>query len=188
MTERSPDYPIFNKLLGESAIAQTTESKSSVGMPNQEPKNDNSGFVAGGSLVVGGIAVWAVVAKLLERFGNSAIDARQQEINAKLEQQRQEVDEQKNLSKFFIDEAKRDSGTINETLDKTTKNLHEISQIFITRHLTDTKQLWDLYYEQKAELTAIKEELKIKNERLESIESFLRDIFKVLQMRERNNN
>jgi septal ring factor EnvC (AmiA/AmiB activator) len=97
------------------------------------------------------------------------------------------LEEQKKLSQFFIDRAKDDSKIVASTLDRTSNQLQEVSRTFVAKHLDDNKQLWDVVYDQKAEIAAIKDELARINENLLTVQSTLKDIFTVLKMKERQN-
>ncbi len=156
-----------------------------------ENSNKPSAIVEGGGIVLGGLVVsagvWAAISKLLERFGNSAIDARQKEVDQKLEEQKQELEEQKKLSQFFIDRAQSDSKTVADTLERTSTQLQKVSEIVVAKYLNDNKQLWDIVYDQKAEIAAIKDELTRINENLLIVQSTLKDIFTVLKIKERQN-
>lgn len=168
MSTPSPYLPTVQAFFDQEAIAQTVENKT-VGMPQTTVQQDNSSpLVAGGSFALGFIALWAVATKLLERFGNSAIDVRQQKITQELAQER-------NISDFYLKEANRDSETINTTLNT-----------FVTKHLDSTTQLFDLYYNLVDEYKKLAEQDRIKSERLASMEIVLKDILVVLQMKERS--
>lgn len=154
-------------------------------------KSSASAIVEGGGIVVGGLVVsagvWAVISKLLERIGNSAIDARQKEIDQKLEQQKQDLLQQRELFDYFKSESAKDSSTLNETLRDASKKLHDIAQIFVTKELDNSAQYKDLYYALLERQKKVEDELIATNSRLVAMESTLKDIFAVLRMKERQN-
>lgn len=159
-----PTVPPFS---GE-AIAQTaTETKATTAPP---PSPDvGQPLLVGSGFVVGGAVMWAAIAKLIEKYGSTTIEARQQKTSQELAQAR-------SVSEFYLKEADRDSKTINETLN-----------LFVTKHLDSTTQIFDLYYALLEEYKSLREETKIKNERIASIESLLKDIIAVLNIKERQN-
>ena len=144
-------------------------------------------LVEGGGVVLGGAVLWAVISKLLERFGNTAIDARQKEIDQKLEQQKQDLLQQRELFDYFKEESAKDSSTLNEALKQTSRQLHDIAQIFVTKELDNSAQYKDLYYALLERQKKVEDELAIANNQLVVLQSALKDIFNVLSMRERQN-
>jgi hypothetical protein len=176
-----PNFPLFDEI----AIAQNSDTKAIV----QQQQDQGQNPVVGGSLVVGvlggGAALWAGVSKFLEKYGNTAIDSKQKEVNQKFEQQKQELEQQKEIAQFFIEEARRDSGTINEALAEANKAIHKTSDIFVTKHLDTSKQYMDLYYDLVEQMKISNQEAARKNELLEAIAQNQKDILAVLNMKYR---
>jgi len=167
MTERSPYLPTIQPFFEQGAIAQTVENKQTA-MPVNQSQSDN-GLLQIGGAAVGGAAIFAVFAELLKKFGNNEIESRKQKIDQELKQER-------DVANFYLKQADKDAETINTTLN-----------LFVTKHLDTTVQLFDLYYSLAEEHKNLKLAIGKYNERLESIEILLKDILAVLSMRDRQN-
>lgn len=171
-------------------LAQTnTESKAIIAEnPN---KSSASAIVEGGGIVVGGLVVsagvWTVISKLLERFGNTAIDARQKELEQKLEQQKQDLVQQRELFEYFKSESAKDSSTLNEALRDSTQQVRDIAKIFVTKELDSSAQYKDLYYEFLKRMESMEEAFVPVISRQTATEALLKDILAVLKMKERQN-
>jgi hypothetical protein len=175
--------PTISPFVGE-AIAQTQTETKTITAP---PPDIGQPLLIGTSFLGGAVILWGVAAKLIEKYGNSAIEAKQKEVDQKLEEQKQDLQEQKQLSQFLLEQAKRDSGTINDTLKETSKKLFDISEIFVSKHLDSSKQYLDLYYQLDERIKTLEGRAQSANDRLLALETLLKDILAVLKMRERQN-
>lgn len=157
-----PDKP-KPTLIVDAALAQT-ETKQIQPTPIAAPPDP---VFIGGSFAIGGAVIWAAVGKLIEKYGSSAIESRQQKLG-------QELAKERNISEFYLKEADRDSKTINDML-----------MTLLTGHLSNTTQLHDLYYELLKKYELLANEMEEKNNHIATMESTLKDILSVLNMAER---
>ncbi len=159
--------PIIKSYFDPTAIAQT-DTRAVIAQPTT-PSDAGSPWVVGGSFAIGGAALWAAMAKLLEKYGNSALSTREQKV-------RQELDQTKSISEFYLNEANRDSKTINDTLN-----------LFVAKHLDTTQQMFDLYYLLLEKYKVLEEKSETQEKHIAAMELLLKDMLAVMQMRDRQN-
>ena len=75
--------PVSDKII----IAQA-ESRNTIAVPPQPQQDNTTPIFTGGGIVLGIGVLWTALAKFLERYGTSALDAREQKIKQELEQDR----------------------------------------------------------------------------------------------------
>lgn len=188
MTERSPDYPIFNRLLGESAIAQTSDNKGVIGVPTQQPQSQqsDSSLTQIGTAAIGGAVAVTAILKLFERYGSNIIDGQKSRLSLDLRAKELELEAAKAERLAAREEETRKANLIESTLNTALSNVYQSSR--------EGKEMYYLLLEKIQESTNLSaQERKDINDRLDkqdrdiqASQQILRDILAVLNMRERS--
>jgi len=185
---QTPSYPMFNKFLGENAIAQTTGDKTNTGAPVELPQNSTNLLPELLGAGVGGAVLITAILKLFEKYSSNFIDGQQKKLNLEIESKKIELELKKEVQLFDRKEIESKDALIqtvlNTALSSLTENARESREVYyrlLEKYEASNKLHQDVF-------AAIGDRINSQDKRLQSIEEIIKDILKVLQMRERNSN